>query len=213
MNGVCSPCAWGNSDACAMAVLKKLAFLVGITVAAICVALWTLRSFGFRSPITALLINWLVVCCIATASLVVHFPFPASYHETRHFEGKGRIYERIGVRFCKTLLRRGPLRILSPKLRMPNPITAFGLRNLENEMRNAETIHALALVLMLFVVGYAAVKHSLVSAMCILMFNMLFNGYPMMLQRYNRIRLQKLIGRHFTLLANAAGSAHPVADK
>jgi hypothetical protein len=67
------------------------------------------------------------------------------------------------------------------------------LRDLESEMRKAETIHALVFLLMLWVVGYVAVKGWLDAVMWILLFNILINGYPIMLQRYNRIKVKELI--------------------
>jgi hypothetical protein len=193
-NGMRSPyCAWGSAWLLMpLALLKKLGFLRIVTAAAICVGVWSFDSFGLGSPITALVINWLVVCWVATGSLLLHFAFPASYYGARRFEGTGQFYQRVGIRVCKRLLRRGLLRILSPKLRIPNPVTVEALRNLENEMRKAETIHVLVFVRMWFVVGYAATKGWVDAAVWMLLFNMLFNVYPAMLQRYNRIKLQKL---------------------
>lgn len=86
---------------------------------------------------------------------------------------------------------------------------SIALRNLEYEMRNAETIHALPFGLMLFVAGYAAVKGWLGSAIWILLFNVPFNVYSTMLQRNNRIELRKLMCRQFPVPANAAGGAAP----
>ena len=182
-----------SSRACNMGIVKKIALFVLATVAASFLIAWSLASFGLRSPISALVVNWLVVCWIASGSLVVPLHFPSAFYNTRTFERTGQLYERVGIRFFKKVLRRGPLRILSPKLRLPNPITMEALRDLESEMRKAETIHALVFLLMLLVAGYAAVKGWLDAVTWILLLNILINGYPIMLQRYNRIRLLELI--------------------
>jgi len=146
---------------------------------------------GVSSP--RFVVNWFVVCWIATASLILNFSLPSSYYETKSFEA-GQLYERLGVRFCKKLLKRGPLRILSPKLRIPNRIALESLRELENQMRKAETFHIVAFSVMMFVAGYAAVRGWLGALAWMVLFNGLFNIYPTMLQRYNRMKLQRLIG-------------------
>jgi len=176
-----------------MDVLKKVTLLVTATVAIVLVVGWSVHLFGFRSFISAVVVNWVVVCWIATASLILNFSLPSSYYETKSFEA-GQLYERLGVRFCKKLLRRGPLRILSPKLRIPNPIVVESLRELEYEMRRAETIHVVAFIVMMFVAGYGAVRGWLDALSWMLLFNVLLNIYPMMLQRHNRMKLQRLIG-------------------
>lgn len=176
-----------------MEILKKLAFFTVATIAAILLIAWSLDSFGFRSPISGLLVNWLVLSWIAITSPVTQFSFPSAYYSTRPFERTGRVYERVGIRLVKSLVRRGPLRILSPTLRLPKEKTVSALCNLENEMRKAETAHTLTFILMLLWVGYAALNGWLDAVTWMLLFNILINGYPIMLQRYNRIKLQELI--------------------
>jgi hypothetical protein len=60
-------------------------------------------------------------------------------------------------------------------------------------MRKAETGHALIFVLVLLFVGYGLLKGWLDAVAWTLLFNILINGYPIMLQRYNRIKLRELI--------------------
>lgn len=165
------------------------------TIAAIFCIAWSVDSFGFRSPISVLVVSWMVLTWIATVTLLAHLSLPSAYYDTRPFERTGQLYERVGIRLAKKLLRRGPLSVLSPTLRMPKEKTVSALRNLDNEMRKAETAHALTFILMLFLVGYAAVNGWLDTMLWLLLLNILINGYPIMLQRYNRIKLQELIGK------------------
>ena len=179
----------GNS----MEIYKNLVLFVLATVAAIFLIGLSLASFGLRSPVSALVVNWLVVCWIASGSLVIRFSLPSTYYDPRPFERAGQVYERAGIRLFKKLLRRGPLRILSPKLRFPKQVTIEALRDLENEMRKAETIHAVVFLLMLLMAGCTAARGWPDGVTWILLFNILINGYPIMLQRYNRIKLQELM--------------------
>ena len=172
---------------------KKLTLFIVATIAVIFLIAWTFDSFGFRSLISALLINWLVMSWIVIVGQVIHFSFPAPYYGFGPFEQTGQVYERLGIRLFKKLVRRGPLTIFSPTLRFPKEKTVAAIQDLESEMRKAETGHALAFMLMLLFVGYALLKGWLDAAVWMLLFNMLINGYPVMLQRYNRIKLQELI--------------------
>jgi hypothetical protein len=174
--------------------MKLLLFTVA-TMAALALILWTVSSFGFRSPVSAFLINWLAMSWMAVIGQVAHLSFAPNYYHTKSFERTGQVYERFGIRLFKKLVRRGPLSIFSPTLRFPKEKTISALQGLLNEMRKAETSHALIFVLMLSVVGYGLLKGWLDAVVWTLLFNILVNGYPIMLQRYNRIKLQELIHR------------------
>ena len=118
------------------------------------------------------------------------------YYDIKPFEQTGQVYERLGIRLFKRLVRRGPLSIFSPTLRFPKDKTISALRNLDNEMRKAETGHVLIFVMMLLFVSYALLKGWLDAVGWMLVFDIIINGYPIMLQRYNRIKLQETIYKH-----------------
>ena len=172
---------------------KKLTLFIVATIAVILLIAWTLDSFGFRSPISALLGIWLVMSWIVLVGQVVPLSFSSAYYDFKSFEQTGQVYERVGVRLFKKLVRRGPLTIFSPTLRFPKEKTVSALHNLESEMRKAETGHVLAFMIALLFVGYALLNGWLDAVAWILLFNILVNGYPIMLQRCNRIKLQELI--------------------
>lgn len=176
-----------------MEAFKKLALFAGTTVVTVYLIVWCFDAFGFRGPISAFLINWLAVSWFAVASLVVQFSLPSRYYEIKAFEGEGQVYEHLGIRIVKKLLRRGPLAIFSPTLRLPQEKTTSALRHLDHEMRKAETIHVYTLVLMLLFILYNMLRGWFDGAGWLLVFNVLINGYPVMLQRYNRILLGELI--------------------
>jgi len=178
-----------------MAIVKKLAFFSVATIVIGYLIVWSLYAFGFRSPIFALLANWLAMSWVAIASQAVYLPFPSKYYDIKPFERTGRVYERLGIRLFKKVVGRGPLTIFSPTLRFPKGKIGSALRYLEHEMRKAETGHMFIFMLMLLATGYALVMAWFDAAGWILAFNVVFNGYPVMLQRYNRIRLGALIQR------------------
>jgi len=182
-----------NSGSGNMETLKKPLLFTVVTVAAISLILWTWGSFGFRSPVSAFLINWLAMSWVAVIGQVVRFSFAPRYYEAKPFERTGRVYECLGIRLFKKLVRRGPFSVFSPTLRFPKEKTVSALQGLLSEMRKAETGHALIFVFMLLVVGYVLLNGWLDAVVWTLLFNIVINGYPIMLQRYNRIKLQELI--------------------
>jgi hypothetical protein len=138
-------------------------------------------------------VYWLAMSWVAIVGQVVHFSLPPGCYAINTFERSGHLYERLGVRLFKQLVRRGPLALLSPTLRFPKDRTPTALRHLDDEMRNAETGHVYVFVLMLVCVSAALLQGWFDAAGWMALFNLIINGYPIMLQRYNRIKLQELI--------------------
>ncbi len=178
-----------------MEVFKKLALFIAATAVTLFLIIWSLDAFGSRSPIFAFLVNWLAMSWVAISGQVVHFSFPPGYYSIKAFERTGKMYERLGIRLFKRLVRRGPLTMFSPTLRLPKDKAVPALRMLDTEMRNAETGHVLIFAAILLFAGYALLQGWLDTVAWMLLFNILINGYPIMLQRYNRIKLQELILR------------------
>jgi hypothetical protein len=184
-----------NDEGLDMETLKKLVLFTVTTVATVGLIVWSLDAFGVRSPISALLVNWLAMSWVAIVGQAVRFSFPSRYYDIKAFERAGQVYERLGIRLFKRLVRRGPLSIFSPTLRFPKEKTVSALQHLGHEMRKAETGHGLIFVLMLLFSNYALLRGWFEASGWMLAFNVIINGYPIMLQRYNRIKLQELIQR------------------
>ncbi|MBK8256676.1 MAG: hypothetical protein IPK82_28895 [Polyangiaceae bacterium] len=161
------------------------------TAASAAMIILSLRRFGPESPAFSFVIVWLPMTWLGTFSHFVGMQLPKSYHTLRPFEMDGQIYQYLGVRLVKRLLRRGPFALFNPGLHLPVERTPEQLNMLEQRMRTAETTHALLLVLTLGVVANAAARGWWVAAASTLVFNLVINGYPVMLQRYNRALLHK----------------------
>ena len=180
-----------------MDVFKKLVVFALATLAAVYLILWSLDAFGFRSRVFALLLNWLAMSWVAIAGQAVQFSLPQGYYSINTFERTGQLYERLGVRRFKRLARREPLALFSPTLRFPKDRTIAALRHLADEMRTAETRH----VYILYPCSCSSVMRcsgdDFDAVGWMLGFNVIINGYPVMLQRYNRIKLQELIAQQW----------------
>jgi hypothetical protein len=176
-----------------MDTFKKIMLVTVATVVAVYLVIWSLDAFGFRSPVFALLVNWLAMSWVAILGQFVRLTYSPGYYATKAFEQNGRVYEYLGIRFFKRLVRRGPFSVFSPTLRFPKEKTIPALKGLDGEMRKAEAGHVTIFLLMSGFIGYALFRGWFDAVGWLLLFNLLINGYPIMLQRYNRIKLQELI--------------------
>jgi hypothetical protein len=121
----------------------------------------------------------------------VQLRLPEGVHVLRPFERDGRVYERIGVPVAKRLLRRGPLARFNPQLHLPHERTPAQLGQLAQRMRDAEASHAVLFVVTVPIAVHAAVRGWWLAAVLTLVLDVVMNGYPVMLQRYNRARLAR----------------------
>jgi len=176
--------------------VRKVLVLVGTTVVAGLLLAWAARVFGGTSAVFAFLVVWVPMVWLGTVSRVARPRLPGSYHDLRAFEVSGRLYELLGVRVAKRLLRRGPFAVFNPDLHLPSEHTPEKLAHLDQRMRDAEVSHVILLIATLVVVVNAAAHRWWTAAILTLLFDVLVNGYPVMLQRYNRALLQR---RHPTL--------------
>jgi len=189
----------------------RLRFLAAAaTVGAVAVLVEGRRRFGAASAAFAFLVVWAPMAWLGIVSRVVPVRLPARYHELRSAERDGRVYERLGVRVAKRLLRRGPLAAFNAGLHLPAEPTPERLAGLDQRMREAEASHAVLFVATLPVVVDAAAHGWWTAASLTLIFDVLMNGYPVMLQRYNRARLQARFGLACTAPTGvSAGPARP----
>jgi hypothetical protein len=167
----------------------KVAAVVALTIAAVALLAWLARACGPRSVAFAGLIVWVIMCWVTLVIWAFPVRLPARTYDLRPFERDGRLYERLGVRVAKRLLRRGPLHVFNPKLHLPPVIDAQNLATLDAAMRNAETNHVIMFLIVVLVIAHALARGWWDAAAWTLVFNVLINAYPVMLQRYNRGRL------------------------
>jgi hypothetical protein len=115
---------------------------------------------------------------------------PGSYFRLRRLERGGRIYRYVGVRYFKALMTSRTYRRLNPHFNFrPASVTP---RDLMKMMQDAEAAHAVVFGLMLLCSAAALVAGSSYAAAWLMVFNIIGNAYPVMLQRYNRGRVDRI---------------------
>lgn len=169
--------------------VRKWVLVAAATLAATAGLVAAARGFGPQTVWFAFVVVWLPMVWLGTISRLVTPRLPDAYHRLRAGERDGRIYELVGVRAAKWVLRRPPLAWFNPALHRPAEPTPERLQALDQRMRDAEASHMILLVATLAVVVHALWRGWWVAASATLVFDVLLNGYPVMLQRYNRARL------------------------
>jgi hypothetical protein len=179
-----------------MNFIKRILIITTATAALVYLVGWSAQAFGVHSAMFGFLANWLVMAWGAITGQVWEFWLPTGYYQLRTFENKGRVYEYLGIQWFKKLVRRGPLSIFAPNLHTQRKIPSQSkaeLTNLQREMCKTETGHLMIGVMVILMAGYTSIKGWWDAAGWLLLFNIPINVYPVMLQRYNRARLQPLL--------------------
>ena len=176
--------------------LLRVLMLIATTIAVGWLMAWAIEDLGLSNPITAFVVNWLVMAWMATVATSIRLPLPSRYYGHSAWERGGLIYEQLGILFFKRLVRRGPLSIFSRKLRLPQDKTTAALSQLDQLMRRAEAIHVFSLLAICGVIGDCVLRKRFDAAGWLLLFNGMLNLYPIMLQRYNRIWIEKRLARN-----------------
>ena len=146
--------------------------------------------FGPRGPLPALMLNAFVLIEIAGFSQGVRWPVPVRYFRPGPIE-RPWIYEGLGIRAFKQLMRSRLYRRINPSFHLVGG--RRGLAEIGQHMESAEAAHALVFVIVTVFAAGALWIRWIDAAAWITLFNVLLNGYPVMLQRYNRLRLERLL--------------------
>ena len=144
--------------------------------------------------------------------------FSQWYFEPKRFEktGNGLLYRRLGIRFFKRYLPtsgdivsrwRGMARIRRSEGGLDQ-----ALRGYERVTRTHEARHIVGALSMLAISWWAIVLHDRGQWPALIIANVIINGYPIMLQRYNRIRLETAMARFVALRGDRKAKPQPISD-
>lgn len=176
--------------------------VTGATAVAGATLTWSWRRFGPASRRFAFVAVWAPMTWLGVVSRYLTPRLPERYHRLRDAElGGAQLYELLGVRVAKAALRRGPLARFNPHLHLPAEPTPERICRLDQRMRDAEASHAILFVATLGAALVARARRHRSAARWMLAWNVVMNGYPVMLQRYNR-----------GVLADRYGSTGPRSD-
>ncbi|RFZ85062.1 hypothetical protein DYU05_05505 [Mucilaginibacter terrenus] len=185
---------------------KTLIILISIVVAALITAFTMFRA-GVHSFLFAWTVNFMLMLCVSVVMQTLKPELSFSYFTTRNFEKKGVIYEWFGVHAFRKMMVLTGWEKLHKK---GNPVKPDlqAIEQLEYNTRQAEFNHLSIFIIVQIIWIYACVVHSFKGAIWLLVLNVLLNLYPILVQRYNRPRLQRIIRLYKKHATDKIASGH-----
>ena len=130
------------------------------------------------------------------------------YYRLRPFEASGEFYARLGVRFFRRFVPLGDYFSRLARRRIPDfrvVRSPADVARAERFGRFSERVHVSALVFLLPPTCWGLVCGQYGFAAQLILFNGLINLYPVLLQRYTRMRLETLAHRRDRLQNRCGG--------
>lgn len=150
--------------------------------------LWNVH--GYRSLL--LIFLPLVLAWLVAQSL------PDSYYRTKRFESSGRLYEALGIRWFKRFTPNGDC-INRINRRFDPEYSVLGshesIVEFEARTRTAERCHLISLIFVMPSVFYALALGWNQFVLWLLLPAIPLHLYPVMLQRYTRARIERVLQR------------------
>lgn len=175
--------------------LFKLGFLCAITVAMVAFLTTPAEEEAFLPfPFVAMILNFVISGWAVVMNTTLKLPPMKCYHVIRSWEMP--LYELLGVRQFKRLVTSTFYgTIWGPRVREEEETRGEAFSKVLGEMKTAETAHMASLMIVLGIGIYALIHGWFHIAIWLTIFNILINAYPVMLQRYNRVRIGKMLTR------------------
>ncbi|TWR29966.1 hypothetical protein FPZ43_08955 [Mucilaginibacter pallidiroseus] len=164
-----------------LTILFTLAAIYGV------VRFIKMDSFSF-----AWILNFLLMSSMILTTGALKSQLTSSYFEEKAWEQKGKIYEYLGINiFKKFLVLIGWEKVF--KYTYPIKTQSEALKNLYYQTKKSELDHLIIFIIVLGFNVFVAVKFGFVKSLSLLILNLVFNLYPIFLQRYNRPRIKKAL--------------------
>ncbi len=172
--------------------MKKRILLFVIILSTIGFIYFLVRYMGVQGFLFAWVLNFMLMMFVLMFTETLKSTCTSDYFKDKNWEQKGKIYEQLGIHFFRKLLVIVGWEKLNKK---ENPIknNLAALVHLEYRTKQSELGH----LIIFFIVGgfsiYVAIRYSFSASGWLIFLNLLLNFYPILLQRYNRPRLQRAI--------------------
>src|SRR5690554_1661910 len=147
---------------------------------------------GMDSFLFAWILNFMLMISVLAFTQTLKPKLTSSYYNTKSWEKGGRVYQYLGVNLFRKILVWIGWEKLNKKV---NPVAKSlnSLLHLEYGTRQSEFGHLIIFSIVLAVNIFVAIKFDFVKSLWLLILNLLLNVYPIMVQRYNRPRLRRII--------------------
>jgi hypothetical protein len=137
-------------------------------------------------------VSWLISITIAVVSSAIFFRVNPRLFSLAHWERQGEIYDRAGIRAFRWVLFHSPLGWINANFHLR--ASRADCDRLMREMNSSEGVHWLTCVVsVMLAISYLLHNHA-VYGYAMLLVRIPFDLYPIMLQRWNRGRVSRVLG-------------------
>lgn len=151
-------------------------------------AIWN----GLNSFVFAWVLNLMLMMISLSFIKILKPKLTSNYYSTQDWEKQGNIYPLLGINtFRKILVFTGWEKINKKENPVKNNIES--LLHLEYGTRQSEFLHLIVFFIVLPINIFVAIKLGISQSLWLLILNVFLNFYPIILQRFNRPRLKKII--------------------
>lgn len=140
----------------------------------------------------AWILNFMLMMCVLIFTETLKSKFNSDYYKIKDWENRGKIYENFGINVFRKLLVLVGWEKLNKK---SNPVKndLESLIHLEYRTKQSELGHLIIFFIVFGFTIYVAIKFTFIESLWLLFLNIILNVYPILLQRYNRPRLQRAL--------------------
>lgn len=150
------------------------------------------KYIGVTGFLFAWILNFMLMMCVLMFTETLKPKFDSGYYKTKDWENKGKIYENFGINiFRKLLVLVGWEKLNKKSNPVKNDLEALVF--LEYRTKQSELGHLIIFFIVLGFTIYVALKFTFAESLWLLFLNIILNVYPILLQRYNRPRLQRAL--------------------
>ncbi len=148
---------------------------------------------ALQAALLSFALVWLIMVMVMLAFRIqCGIPFPERWFRI-HKREAAEYYELLGVKLFRWLLLNGPFRFANQGVYIGQNRSDQALERLLSKIKEAEFAHVIDAVLTLLA---CVIYQQLI--LWLLLWNLVFNIYPILLQRYHRIRIEKVL-KHRTM--------------
>lgn len=168
-------------------------FLLSLTViVTIFLVYGIVYKIGLQGFLFAWMLNFVLMMCVFFFTETLKSEFKSDYYLEKNWEKKGKIYEVFGINLFRKLLVIIGWEKLNKKA---NPVekNVQALEHLEYRTKQSELGHIIIFFIVLAFTIYVGINFGIKETLSLIILNILLNVYPILLQRYNRPRLQRAI--------------------
>ncbi|MBC3872666.1 glycosyl-4,4'-diaponeurosporenoate acyltransferase CrtO family protein [Undibacterium flavidum] len=172
--------------------MKKIFLPLLIVIATIASTMFLVSSMRMHSLAFAWALNFLLMFWVSIFTETQTKVLTLHYYRSQPWEKQGKFYEHFGINLFRKLLVVIGWEKLNKKA---NPIEKSAKALAHNLLRTKKSEFA-HLIIFLIVVGMSvmvAINSRPRDALWLIIFNIIFNLYPVLLQRYNRPRIERAL--------------------